>query len=75
MREPSSVERPQLEPEDAEKHLQLFAEQGRLREAHLAELCAAHADGLRQADREGLLHHPETIAGRKSKLTVVGAGT
>jgi antitoxin ParD1/3/4 len=55
--------------------LRLLAEQDRLREAHLAELRGALAEGLAQADRGELVDGPQAVAevrkvlGRKKKAT------
>jgi antitoxin ParD1/3/4 len=42
--------------------LRLLAEQDRLREAHVADLRKALAEGLSQADRGELLDGPEVVA-------------
>jgi antitoxin ParD1/3/4 len=48
--------------------LRLLAEQDRLREAHVADLRKALADGLAQAERGELLDGPEVVAGVRKAL-------
>lgn len=48
--------------------LRLLAEQDRLREAHLAQLRGALAEGLAQADRGELLDGPQAVAEVRKEL-------
>lgn len=55
--------------------LRLLAEQDRLREAHAAELRAAVAEGLAQADRGETVDGPEFVADVRERLRNRGRST